>query len=51
MMEVVTWASVLILGPGSVARFVWFLVDLSRGRDRPAHSPAGSDAQAEPPRQ
>jgi hypothetical protein len=28
MMEVVTWLSVLALGPGSVAVFVWFLFSL-----------------------
>jgi hypothetical protein len=25
MMELMTWLSVLVLGPGSVAIFVWFL--------------------------
>lgn len=29
-MEIVTWASVIVLGPGSVAIFVWFLCDLIR---------------------
>ncbi len=29
-MEVATWLSVLILGPGSIAIFVWFLFDLKR---------------------
>jgi hypothetical protein len=35
MMQVATWLSVIILGPGSVAIFVWFLADLKRvlGRD------------------
>jgi len=28
MMEIVTWLSVLVLGPGSVAIFVWFLLSL-----------------------
>jgi hypothetical protein len=28
MMQVVTWLSVLVLGPGSVAIFVWFLFSL-----------------------
>jgi hypothetical protein len=28
MMELVTWMSVLVLGPGSVAIFVWFLFSL-----------------------
>jgi hypothetical protein len=30
MMEMVTWASVLVLGPGSIAIFVWFLCDLRK---------------------
>lgn len=30
MMETATWLSVLILGPGSLAIFVWFLLDLKR---------------------
>ena len=28
MMEVVTWLSVLILGPGSIGIFVWFLISM-----------------------
>jgi hypothetical protein len=28
MMKVVTWLSVIILGPGSVAIFIWFLFSL-----------------------
>lgn len=30
MMETATWLSVVILGPGSVAVFIWFLADLRR---------------------
>ena len=30
MIELATWLSVLVLGPGSVAVFVWFLFDLKR---------------------
>ena len=30
MMQVVTWLSVIVLGPGAVAIFVWFLLDLKR---------------------
>ncbi len=30
MMEIVTWLSVIVLGPGSVAIFVWFLCDLRK---------------------
>ena len=30
MMELATWLSVIILGPGSVAIFIWFLLDLKR---------------------
>lgn len=29
-METATWLSVFILGPGSVAVFIWFLADLKR---------------------
>jgi hypothetical protein len=38
MMPIVTWASVLVLGPGSIAVFVWFLIDLRRGYNRPVNS-------------
>jgi hypothetical protein len=30
MMEIATWLSVIVLGPGAVAIFVWFLYDLKR---------------------
>lgn len=30
MMETATWLSVVILGPGSLAVFIWFLADLHR---------------------
>ena len=30
MMTIATWLSVIVLGPGSVAIFVWFLLDLKR---------------------
>ena len=30
MMELVTWLAVIILGPGSIAIFVWFLCDLKQ---------------------
>jgi hypothetical protein len=30
MMQVATWISVLILGPGSVAIFIWFLLTLKQ---------------------
>ena len=30
MIEIVTWASVVILGPGSIAIFMWFLCDLRK---------------------
>ena len=30
MMKIATWLSVIVLGPGSVAIFVWFLLDLKR---------------------
>jgi hypothetical protein len=38
MIQVVTWASVVVLGPGAIAVFIWFLRDLKRvlGRDRNA---------------
>jgi hypothetical protein len=28
--EVGTWLSVIVLGPGSIAVFIWFLIDLRR---------------------
>lgn len=28
MLELVTWLSVLVLGPGSIAIFAWFVVSL-----------------------
>jgi hypothetical protein len=30
MIEAATWLSVFILGPGSIAVFVWFLLDVKR---------------------
>lgn len=30
MMAIVTWLAVLMLGPGSAAIFVWFLLSLRR---------------------
>jgi hypothetical protein len=30
MIEIATWLAVIALGPGSVAIFVWFLLDLKR---------------------
>jgi hypothetical protein len=30
MIEIATWLSVTVLGPGSVAVFIWFLLDLKR---------------------
>jgi hypothetical protein len=30
MIELVTWISVFILGPGAIAIFIWFLLDLKR---------------------
>lgn len=30
MIEFVTWASVAVLGPGSIAIFIWFLCDLRK---------------------
>ena len=29
-MQIATWLSVLILGPGSVAIFIWFLVSVKK---------------------
>ena len=35
MMPLVTWLSVIVLGPGSIAIFIWFLTDLKKiFRDR-----------------
>ena len=28
MIEIITWISAIILGPGALAVFIWFLVDL-----------------------
>lgn len=28
MMEIATWLSVLVLGPGSIAIFVWFVISI-----------------------
>ena len=35
-MQLATWLSVIVLGPGAVGIFIWFLVDLKRimGRNR-----------------
>ncbi len=41
MMEWATWLAVIILGPGAVAVFIWFLVDLKR--ILPKGKDAGSD--------
>jgi hypothetical protein len=30
MMKIATWLSVIILGPGAAAIFIWFLLDLKR---------------------
>ncbi|HMO85412.1 MAG TPA: hypothetical protein PKC18_10885 [Lacipirellulaceae bacterium] len=30
MMQIATWLSVIALGPGAIAVFVWFLFDLRR---------------------
>jgi hypothetical protein len=30
MMQLATWLSVIVLGPGAVAIFIWFLLDLKR---------------------
>jgi hypothetical protein len=30
VMKIATWLSVAVLGPGAVALFVWFLLDLKR---------------------
>lgn len=29
-MQLATWLSVLVLGPGAIAIFVWFLMDVRR---------------------
>jgi hypothetical protein len=34
MIQLATWASVIVLGPGSVAVFVWFLWEMFRTVDR-----------------
>jgi hypothetical protein len=30
MMKLATWLSIIALGPGSVAIFIWFLLDVKR---------------------
>jgi hypothetical protein len=30
MMQIATWLSVLVLGPGSIAIFIWFLFGLKK---------------------
>ena len=30
VMKIATWLSVVVLGPGAVALFIWFLFDLKR---------------------
>lgn len=30
VMKIATWLSVVVLGPGAVALFIWFLLDLKR---------------------
>jgi hypothetical protein len=30
ILQIATWLSVIILGPGAIAIFVWFLWDLKR---------------------
>jgi hypothetical protein len=44
-MKLATWLSVLILGPGSVAVFVWFLADVKRIF---GYSRDGSEQRAKP---
>jgi hypothetical protein len=34
MIQLATWASVIVLGPGSVGVFVWFLWEMFRTVDR-----------------
>ena len=34
MMQIATWLAVIVLGPGAMAIFVWFLLDLKRIFDR-----------------
>jgi hypothetical protein len=52
-MKLATWLSVVVLGPGSLAIFVWFLLDVKRvfGRRRAPSEEAsdgGSFAKGEP---
>ena len=42
-MNSATWISVIVLGPGSVAIFVWFLLDVKRIFGKPD----GTDARRE----
>ncbi len=41
-MELATWLSIIVLGPGAIAIFVWFLLDVKRifhGDARPKDGP------------
>jgi hypothetical protein len=44
-MELATWLSVLVLGPGSIAIFAWFLLDVKRifHRDVPSSTDVIAD--------
>lgn len=39
MIEVITWLSVIVLGPGSIAVFVWFLLTLRKSLQETTDSP------------
>lgn len=46
-MKLATWISVLVLGPGALAIFVWFLVDLVRTFRSPADTPGEEPSSGE----
>lgn len=46
-MQLATWLTILILGPGSIAIFVWFLCDVRRIFHREQEPPSrGGDETA-----
>jgi hypothetical protein len=46
-MELATWLSVIGLGPGSIAIFVWFLLDVKRIFRKDASESEAADARRE----
>ena len=47
MIAVLTWISVIILGPGALTVFIWFLIDMRRMIDSSAPDKPPGDAGAD----